>query len=44
MKRPANDKLPPHHDPHFTFRFADHRAIARLRLEGGVCPPTGSTR
>jgi len=27
--------LPLHHDPHFTFRFADDRIIPRFHLEGG---------
>jgi hypothetical protein len=26
--------LPLHHDPHFTFRFADDRIIPRFHLEG----------
>jgi hypothetical protein len=26
--------LPLYHDPHFTFRFADHRVIPRFHLEG----------
>jgi hypothetical protein len=26
--------LPLHHDPHFTFRFADDRLIPRFHLEG----------
>ena len=26
--------LPPYHDPHFTFRFADDRIIPRFHLEG----------
>ncbi len=26
--------LPLYHDPHFTFRFADDRIIARFHLEG----------
>ena len=26
--------LPLHHDPHFTFRFADDRIIRRFHLEG----------
>ena len=26
--------IPLHHDPHFTFRFADDRIIPRFHLEG----------
>ena len=26
--------IPLHHDPHFTFRFADDRLIPRFHLEG----------
>ena len=26
--------IPLHHDPHFTFRFADDRVIPRFHLEG----------
>ena len=26
--------LPLHHDPHFTFRFADDRIVPRFHLEG----------
>ena len=26
--------LPLHHDPHYTFRFADQRIIPRFHLEG----------
>jgi len=26
--------IPLHHDPHFTFRFADARIISRFHLEG----------
>ena len=26
--------IPLHHDPHFTFRFADDRRIPRFHLEG----------
>lgn len=26
--------IPLHHDPHFTFRFADQRLIPRFHLEG----------
>ena len=26
--------IPLHHDPHFTFRFADDRLISRFHLEG----------
>ncbi len=26
--------LPLHHDPHYTFRFADARIIPRIHLEG----------
>jgi hypothetical protein len=32
-----NDEMfPLHHDPHFTFRFADDRIIRRFHLEGVV--------
>jgi hypothetical protein len=31
---PARTLLPLHHDPHYTFRFADDRVIARLHPEG----------
>ena len=33
-ERPAANMLPLHHDPHFTFRFADDRIIPRFHLEG----------
>ena len=33
-ERSASDMLPLHHDPHFTFRFADDRIIPRFHLEG----------
>ena len=26
--------IPLHHDPHYTFRFADDRIIPRFHLEG----------
>src|SRR3954463_13349866 len=32
--RKGNRMLPLHHDPHFTFRFADDRIIPRFHLEG----------
>ena len=33
-ERSVTDRLPLHHDPHFTFRFADDRLIPRFHLEG----------
>ena len=30
----VTEMLPLHHDPHFTFRFADDRIIPRFHLEG----------
>jgi len=33
-ERSVTQMLPLHHDPHFTFRFADDRIIPRFHLEG----------
>ena len=33
-ERSVSQMLPLHHDPHFTFRFADDRLIPRFHLEG----------
>ena len=33
-ERSVTKMLPLHHDPHFTFRFADDRIIPRFHLEG----------
>lgn len=30
----GDDMIPLHHEPHFTFRFADDRIIPRFHLEG----------
>ena len=34
QERSVTQMLPLHHDPHFTFRFADDRIIPRFHLEG----------
>jgi hypothetical protein len=34
LRDKARSMLPLHHDPHFTFRFADDRLIPRFHLEG----------
>ena len=36
--------IPLHHDPHFTFRFADDRIIPRFHLEGVEAGRRGSVR
>ena len=34
QERSVTQMLPLHHDPHFTFRFANDRIIPRFHLEG----------